>query len=211
MPKKLKSFVTQSGFFDLAVAAPSMKAAVDAWGLPANIFQQGFAQQTDDPAIIAATLAQPGTVLKRTVGSKGAFKENAELPTSLPASAAPRPVASKKKVAKAEPAEKSHGKRADPAQIISFQRVQAKRDAARAKEEVEQQREVVERARDEELRQRAVDKAQAVFDRARESHDVRMKAIERERLAVERKAEAETARWEKERRALEHKLRDIRA
>jgi colicin import membrane protein len=32
MARKLKTFVTSQGFFDLAIAAPSMKAALAAWG-----------------------------------------------------------------------------------------------------------------------------------------------------------------------------------
>jgi colicin import membrane protein len=78
---KLKTFVTESGFFELAVAAPSMKAALRAWGFAHDAFAQGRAQQTDDAAVIAATTATPGTVLKRPIGSKAAFKAEADLPT----------------------------------------------------------------------------------------------------------------------------------
>jgi colicin import membrane protein len=80
MPRKLKTFVTESGFFELAVAAPSMKAALDAWGIKVNLFQQGLARQIDDAAIVAAAEAAPGRVLRRPIGSKGAFSESAELP-----------------------------------------------------------------------------------------------------------------------------------
>jgi hypothetical protein len=44
------------------------------------ILQRG---QTDDPAVVAATMAKPGAVLRRPVGSDGPFKEHAELPTDL--------------------------------------------------------------------------------------------------------------------------------
>jgi hypothetical protein len=80
MPRKLKTFVTESGFFELAVAAPSMKAALEAWGIKVNLFQQGLARQTDNAAIIAAAEAAPGQVLRRPIGSKGAFRATAELP-----------------------------------------------------------------------------------------------------------------------------------
>jgi colicin import membrane protein len=69
MPRKLKSYVTSLGFFDLAVAAPSMKAALAAWGAQSNLFHQDIAKQTNDPEVIAATMAHPGIVLKRPVGS----------------------------------------------------------------------------------------------------------------------------------------------
>lgn len=74
MPRKLKTFQTSLGFYDLAIAAPSMKAALEAWGAGSNLFHQGFAKETDDPDVIAATMAKPGAVLKirpaRTVGSR---------------------------------------------------------------------------------------------------------------------------------------------
>ena len=84
MARKLKTYQTSVGFFDLAIAAPSMTAALQAWGSETNLFHQGFAKETDDPAIVAATLAKPGVVLRRPVGSDGAFSEHAELPKELP-------------------------------------------------------------------------------------------------------------------------------
>src|SRR5512146_1525576 len=84
MPRRLKTYQTSIGFFDLAIAAPSMKAAAEAWGSKTDIFNKGFAKQTDDPAIVAATMAKPGVVLRRPVGSNGPFSEDAELPPDLP-------------------------------------------------------------------------------------------------------------------------------
>jgi colicin import membrane protein len=75
---------TSSGFFDLAVAAPSMKVPAEAWGSRTNVFNQGFAKETHDPAIVAATMARPGVVLRRPVGSNSPFTEHAELPKDLP-------------------------------------------------------------------------------------------------------------------------------
>jgi len=92
MPRKLKTYRTTAGFFDLAVAAPSMKAALEAWGAGANLFQQGFPSVTRDPAIVKATTAKPGVVLRRPVGTTGPFREHAELPADLPAKSPPRKV-----------------------------------------------------------------------------------------------------------------------
>src|SRR6516165_6652437 len=83
MARKLKTYQTSLGFFDLAVAAPSMKAALEAWGANSNLFHDGAAKQSEDPDVIAATMAAPGVVLKRPVGSSGPFKEHAELPTDF--------------------------------------------------------------------------------------------------------------------------------
>jgi hypothetical protein len=53
MARKLKTYQTSLGFFDLAVAAPSMKAALEAWGADSNLFHQGAAKQSEDPDVIA--------------------------------------------------------------------------------------------------------------------------------------------------------------
>ena len=65
MVRKLKTYQTSIGFFDLAVAAPSMKAALEIWGADSNLFHQGFAKETDDPAVVAVTTEHPGIVLRR--------------------------------------------------------------------------------------------------------------------------------------------------
>src|ERR1700748_1583142 len=84
MAKKLKTFTTSAGFFDLAVAAPSMKAALAAWGSSrTNLFRQGFAKTTDDAEVVAATMAQPGVVLRRPVGTREPFSKDAKLPKHL--------------------------------------------------------------------------------------------------------------------------------
>src|ERR1700756_2818692 len=83
MARKLKTYETSVGFYDLAIAAPSMKAALEAWGAGSNLFHQGIAKETDDPEVVAATMAKPGEVLKRPAGSSGRFAEHSELPTHL--------------------------------------------------------------------------------------------------------------------------------
>jgi hypothetical protein len=77
---KLKTFITEQGFFELAVAAPSRAAALRAWGMKHDLFAQGLARQTGDKSAIAAALAQPGVVLRRPLGSKGAFGTESVLP-----------------------------------------------------------------------------------------------------------------------------------
>jgi colicin import membrane protein len=84
MPRKLKTYQTSQGFFDLAIAAPSMKAALEAWGSKLNLFHKGFAREVDDPDIVAVTLAKPGVVLQRPVGTNEPFVEHAHRPKTLP-------------------------------------------------------------------------------------------------------------------------------
>ena len=62
---KLKVFRTPIGFHDAYVAAPSQKAAIAAWGSGADVFARGEAELVTDPALTAAPLASPGTVVKR--------------------------------------------------------------------------------------------------------------------------------------------------
>jgi hypothetical protein len=59
------------------------EAALEAWGADSNLFHQGAAKESHEPDVIAATMAKPGVVLKRPVGSDGAFGEHAELPKNL--------------------------------------------------------------------------------------------------------------------------------
>lgn len=67
MARKLTTYQTSIGSYDVVVAAPSMKAAMEAWGSSSNLFHQGFAHEIDDGFVAAAALAKPGLVLKRPV------------------------------------------------------------------------------------------------------------------------------------------------
>ncbi|MGK7867672.1 hypothetical protein [Falsiroseomonas sp. E2-1-a20] len=79
--RKLKVFQAHFGFYDTIVAAPSQAAAMQAWGVHRNVFDDGRAKLTTEEAAVAAANAHPGTVLKRPVGSDGPFEVE---PTSLP-------------------------------------------------------------------------------------------------------------------------------
>ena len=202
MAKKLKTYLTSLGFFDQAVAAPSMKAALDAWGSKSNLFHQGFATEVDDPAIVEATMARPGVVLKRPIGSNGAFKETAELPEELPVEGGRRKQAkpaSKRRPPRREPDEKAARKAAQ-----AFEREEAKRAKQRRKEEAAREKE-------RERRQEAVAKAQAAFDAAERGHAKRARVIEGDREALEKRSQAEDDRWHKEKSKLEAALRRARS
>ncbi|WP_404337737.1 hypothetical protein AB2M62_03150 [Sphingomonas sp. MMS12-HWE2-04] len=70
MPRKLKVFRTAIGFHDAYVAAPSMKAAVEAWGSDVNLFARGAAEIVTDEKLGEEPLAHPGKVIKRLRGSE---------------------------------------------------------------------------------------------------------------------------------------------
>lgn len=48
-----------------------------------HLFHQGVAKESRDPDVIAATMAKPGVVLRRPVGTDRPLSEHAELPTAL--------------------------------------------------------------------------------------------------------------------------------
>lgn len=191
MARKLKSFITNLGFFELAVAAPSMEAALEAWGMSHNAFQHGFARQTDDAAIIAATQAKPGVVLKRAVGSDVAFSENAALPKNLPALDPPKLARPTKKAKKAP---KAHAKQ-DRAAVISFEKARAKREKERAREEARQDKERAQRKRE-------TDKSQSAFDDASERHEAVLAEIAEARDKLDRREARENERWAEQHKRL---------
>lgn len=71
MPRaqKLKVFRTAAGFFDAYVAAPSQKAALEAWGSDTNLFAMGTAERVEDPELMAEPLARPGEIIRRPRGT----------------------------------------------------------------------------------------------------------------------------------------------
>jgi hypothetical protein len=203
MARKLKTYQTSLGFFDLAVAAPSMKAALEAWGADSNLFHQGAAMQSEVPDVIKATMAAPGVVLKRPVGSSGPFKEHAELPTDLAGDRSKK--AGRKSAGRQpqKPSKRSHDEAADRKAALAFEKEQERRERERAKEEAARQKE-------RERRQHAVDKAQGAFDAARRKHENIAADIQQQLEALEEKARAEEARWRKEKVRLEAPLQRAR-
>src|SRR5689334_5622732 len=134
MARKLKTFQTSLGFYDLAIAAPSMKAALEAWGAGSNLFHQGVAKETDDPDVVAATMSKPGVVLKRPAGSNGRFAEHSDLPSDLgSAGKGRRREGRRAKPAKGSPPEISE--RDSRKAAAEFEKEQKRREAERRGEE----------------------------------------------------------------------------
>lgn len=203
MARKLKTYQTSVGFFDLAIAAPSMKAALDAWGANSNLFHQGFAREVDDPKVVAATMAKPGVLLRRPVGSSGPFKENADLPEDLaPDESKGRPKRPHSKPTK-QPSSKIDDTAARKA-ALAFEKEQRKREGERRKE-------AAVLAKQRERREQAVAKAQAAINEARRDHEERASAIEAQRAVLEKRSAEEDERWKKQKDKLEaalHRARD---
>src|SRR5882757_7959105 len=198
MARKLKTYQTSLGFFDLAMAAPSMKAALEAWGADSNLFHQGAANESHDTDVIAATMAKPGVVLRRPVGTDRPFSEHAELPTDLSGGGPTKARKSKGPKAK-KPSSRPVDKAAERKAALAFEKVQKRRERERASEEAARQK-------DRERRQQAIDKAQAALDKAEQEHAKRAAAIQAEVEAHEKMSQAEKARWYKEKERLEAAL-----
>jgi colicin import membrane protein len=202
MARKLKTFQTSLGFYDLAIAAPSMKAALEAWGAGSNLFHQGVAKETDDPDVVAATMSKPGVVLKRPAGSSRRFAEHSNLPSDL---------------GSAEKGNQPESRRAKPAKTPA--REISERDARKAaaefekeqkRSDAERRREAAARERDRERREKATAKAEAALDKAEREHTKRAADIQAELEAIEKRARGEEDRWEKERERLQAALRRAR-
>ena len=196
MPRRLKTYQTSVGFYDLAIAAPSMKAAAEAWGSDTDVFKKGFAKETHDPKIVAATMAKPGVLLKRPVGSNGPFGENAELPQINKIT---------ENLAKFQPSRKEattykvDDKTARDA-ALAFEREQKRRELNHRKEEA---------AREKERKQReqAIAKAERALEEASREHEAEVKKIENARAAIDQRCKAEDVRWQKQKEKLETALR----
>jgi hypothetical protein len=204
MARKLKTFQTSLGFFDQAIAAPSMKAALEAWGADSNLFHQGAAKESQDPDVIAATMAKPGVVLRRPVGSNGPFGEHAELPANLaggrkPAKAARKPESRKPKQNSTRPIDRAAERKA----ALAYEREQTRRDREQAKEEAA-------RKKERERRQQAIDKAQAALNKAGEEHAKRVAMLRAEIETTERKLKTEDANWDKDEKRLKAALQRAR-
>jgi hypothetical protein len=202
MAKKLKTYQTSLGFFEQAVAAPSMKAALEAWGADSNLFHQGAAKESTDPDVITATMAKPGVVLKRPVGSDGPFGEHAELPKNLPQGGRKKSPP-KRSVRKSKQSSAQPDKAADRKAAQAYERERQRREREEAKEEAARQKE-------RERRQKAIANAQAAFDEAMHEHDERAATLKDERDVLEKKLQAEDERWALEKKKLESALRRAR-
>jgi hypothetical protein len=160
-------------------------------------FKRGFAKQTDDPAIVAATIAKPGIVLRRPVGSNGAFTEHAKLPKNLSDDRVK--VGPAKSQPSTEPRPSKLDDKAAREAALAFEKEQKRRDTARQKEEAA-------REKQRKKREKAIAKAERALELARRKHEAMAKKIDHDRAILDRRSKAEDARWEKQKEKLEAAL-----
>jgi hypothetical protein len=202
MARKLKTYQTSLGFYDLAIAAPSMKAALEAWGAGSNLFHQGLATETEDAEVVAATMAKPGVVLRRAAGSSGRFSEQSNIPSQAAADRAQKQPETRRSKPNRRQTQELSSKAARKA-VANYEKEQRRREAQSRREEAAQAKA---RARQD----RAVAKAQAAFEKAEREHGGRLDAIEADRATVDARAAAEEERWAGQKAKLTAALRRAR-
>ncbi len=67
---QLKVFRMPIGFHDAYVAAPSQKAAAEAWGTDTSVFARKEAELVTEPELTKEPLSRPGEVIKRLRGTE---------------------------------------------------------------------------------------------------------------------------------------------
>lgn len=207
MARALKTYITAAGFYDLAIAAPSRTAALKAWGSRSNLFQQGLANSTDDPGIVAATRANPGVVLRRAVGSTGRFSEDAPPPKDLPV---PKKLWKQAASRTKEPPPRKTAEIVEPPRVTPRQ-AKAKSDQQPARRDSDARKQDAARRKDDERRRQAVARAQDSLEKARRDHDARLAEIDSARAALDRRRAVEESQWRRKAGQLEKALRDARS
>ncbi len=201
MPRKLKVYQTSIGFFDLALAVPSMKAALETWGADSNLFHQGFASEVTDPETVATALDHPGVVLKRPVGTSEPFAVESRLPKSVMARGTAKPHAIARKTSKRRSTTKDDAKARKAS--AAYERERKKREATERREEARRVKEC-------ERRDTAVRKATDALDDAREKYEDTARQIKEERAALDQREADNDANWEKTRHRLDDAVRKAR-
>jgi hypothetical protein len=177
-------FRTPIGFHDAYVAAPSQKAALEAWGADSNLFAQGIAEQVTDPELMEEPLARPGEVIRRVRGSECehvAALGRQTIATRKEAGPRLKAGVTKKTVPTPTPPLKGRGeKRAKPPKPSRAELDEAEAALERAEErnreevrEIEREIEALERRRRDLLRrhERERDELAEARDRARKTYE----------------------------------------
>jgi hypothetical protein len=169
MARALKVYRTAIGFHDAYVAAPTMKAALEAWGADRNLFASGRAEIVTDPSLTRTPLADPGKVIKVLRGT--AAEQFAALESSAPRRARAKRVAVDPPPKPAPRPSRTVLDRADK-ELATAEARHAKALEALAKREADlrNERHALERKRDKEIAT-----LEAARDRAKDTYDEAMR------------------------------------
>lgn len=165
--RKLKVYKMAVGFHDAFVAAPTQKAAIEAWGSDKDVFSRGRAELVEDPALTKEPLARPGEIVKRLRGTAEeqiAALGDADRPAPAKA-AAPKPKPAKPKP---RPSRKALDRAEEALEALQARHSSDREALARREAELAHDRKAMEqaqRAERERLEMRR-DKAEAAYDAA---------------------------------------------
>jgi hypothetical protein len=169
MPQ-LKVYRTPIGFHDAYVAAPSQKAALEAWGADADLFARGIAEIVTDPRLMKEPLAKPGVVIRKARGTAAEHIDALPKPKSKGRSAGTRRAASPK----APRPDKANMAAAEKALSDAESRQGGERQViAKREQKLADDKRKLERAHEKEMRA-----LQRSFDRAKEEYQRAMRAWE---------------------------------
>ena len=172
---KLKVFRTPIGFHDAYVAAPSQKAALEAWGTDTNLFASGAAEQVTDTELTKVPLENPGQVVKVLRGTR----------TEQLAALAKQKPPKRKAAPKAEIMPKPAKKRPPRPSRAPLEKAEAALEKLENRQEreraaLERQLKELERRRSERQRrhERERDKARSTLHDAREAYETALSRYE---------------------------------
>jgi hypothetical protein len=172
---RLKVFRTPIGFHDAYVAAPSQKAALEAWATGTNLFAAGAAELVTDPKLTKEALARPGEVIRVV---RGTADEHVRALGKAKTKGGSRTKSGMTKEASERAAGKARGPRPSPAAVEraekALERAEGRQRAELDKLRAEQQ--AIERRRREIEREHRGerDKLRRAVDEARESYQAAM-------------------------------------
>ncbi|MER8565955.1 hypothetical protein NKH85_19635 [Mesorhizobium sp. M0924] len=140
--------------------------------------------------MVEATIATPGVVLRRPVGSHGEFTEKAMLPKAPEG----------RRRVREDRVQPAHG--AKKADTRSNEKLELKAAAALEKERkleaVNRAKAKADRERAKKQRERIIAKANAAFEGARSRHEGAVDSIRQRRLELDKEEAQEKERWERE-------------
>jgi colicin import membrane protein len=204
MPPRLKVYRTHLGFDDMIVAAPSQKAAIEAWSASPHLFSQGFAEVTTEPELVKAAMRHPGIVLRRQFGTSGGFspqRGKLALPATPSAGSLPETPIRKPDRAASRRDQRSKQPKAQPPHEGAWRDMTEERALARQVRAQERQRIAAARAEEKRLREEAKAAAaeerqtiQAELESLTKQHRERLRDIDaREEALARERREAEQA------------------
>ena len=168
MPRALKVYRTAIGFHDAYVAAPTQKAALEAWGADRNLFASGRAELVTDPRLTRAPLADPGKVVKLLRGT--AAEQFAALEKTAPRRPAAKPHAKPPARPEPRPSRAPLDRAENKLAAAETRHKRALEALAKREAELRDQRRALERKRDREIAE-----LEDARDRAKDAYDDAMR------------------------------------